>query len=107
MDKVFTEMGGIVDAVAAYDNASSAIGYSYYYYTKNMWGDGSIKYLKVDGVAPGNKSITDGSYPLISAICMVLRRGEPAESAASKLAEWILSDDGRAVTKGAGYVTIW
>ncbi|MDR3242473.1 MAG: substrate-binding domain-containing protein [Clostridiales Family XIII bacterium] len=99
-------MDVIIDAVAFYDNAESAIGYSYYYYAQNMWRDDRIKYLKVNGVAPSDESIADGSYPFISDTCMVLRKDEPADSSARKLADWILSDEGRMVAKGAGYVPI-
>jgi phosphate transport system substrate-binding protein len=105
-EKVFAEMGGIVDAVAYYENAAEAIGYSYYYYTRNMWGDGQIKYMKIDGVAPSEESIEDDSYPYASITYMVLRQDEPEGSAASRLSEWILSDEGQAVAKGAGYVPI-
>jgi phosphate transport system substrate-binding protein len=105
-EKVFTEMGGIVDAVAAYENAESAIGYSYYYYTRNMWGDSQIKYVKIDGVTPDAAGIADGSYPLVSTTYMVLRKDAPADGAARKLADWILSDEGKAVAEGAGYVPI-
>jgi phosphate transport system substrate-binding protein len=105
-EKVFAEMGGIVDAVAYYENAAEAIGYSYYYYTRNMWGDGQIRYMKIDGIAPSEESIADGSYPYASTTYMVLRQDEPEDSAASKLAEWILSDEGQAVAEGAGYVPI-
>jgi phosphate transport system substrate-binding protein len=105
-EKVFAEMGGIVDAVAYYENAAEAIGYSYYYYTRNMWGDGQIRYMKIDGVAPGEETIADGSYPYASTTYMVLRQDEAEDSAASRLAEWILSGEGQAVAEGAGYVPI-
>jgi phosphate transport system substrate-binding protein len=105
-EKVFAEMGGIVDAVAYYENAADAIGYSYYYYTRNMWGDGQIRYMKIDGVTPSEESIADGSYPYASTTYMVLRQDEPEGSAASRLSEWILSDEGQAVAEGAGYVPI-
>ena len=31
-----SEMGGIIDAVASYENSEGAIGYSYYYYVTSM-----------------------------------------------------------------------
>ena len=42
-EQMIGDMGTIIDAVALYDNNASAIGYSYYYYVKNMWGDEHIK----------------------------------------------------------------
>jgi ABC-type phosphate transport system substrate-binding protein len=62
--------------------------------------------MKIDGVAPSEESIADGSYPYASTTYMVLRQDEPEDSAASKLAEWVLSDYGQAVAEGAGYVPI-
>ena len=73
-EPVRADMGGIIDAVAAYENAASAVGYSYYYYTRNMLGDDSIKYLRIDGVSPSEESIAGGAYPLVSDICMALRK---------------------------------
>jgi phosphate transport system substrate-binding protein len=105
-ERIFSEMGGIVDAVAYDTDAAGALGYSYYYYTKNVWGDGQIKYVKIDGVAPDGKSIADGSYPFISTTYMVLRQGEPADSAASRLAAWVLSDEGKAVAEKTGYIYV-
>ncbi|MDR3295621.1 MAG: substrate-binding domain-containing protein [Clostridiales Family XIII bacterium] len=105
-EMVFGEMSGIVDAVAFYDNAEGALGYSYYYYTQNLWRSDQIKYLRVDGVAPLTEHIADGSYPILSDVCMVLRKGEPDGSAARKLANFIRSDEGKAVAEGAGYVPV-
>jgi phosphate transport system substrate-binding protein len=97
-------MSEIVSSVASFDNGADAIGYSYYYYTQNMWSEDEINYLKIDGVAPDNASITDGSYPFVATMYIVLRKDEPADSPARKLANWILSDEGVKVTKEAGYV---
>lgn len=50
--EMIESMGGIIDAVASYDNASAGIGYSYYYYANTMYSSPDIKFLKVDGVLP-------------------------------------------------------
>ncbi|MDR2088351.1 MAG: substrate-binding domain-containing protein [Clostridiales Family XIII bacterium] len=105
-ENVCEEMSDIVSAVASYEGAESAIGYSYYYYAMNEQSGGKIKYLKIDGIAPDEASVADGSYPLVTTIYMALRQDEPADSATSKLAEWILSAEGQAIAENEGYVPI-
>ncbi len=100
------DMGSIIDAVALYDNDVSAIGYSYYYYVKNMWGDEHIKLLAVDGVEPGDDTIGNNTYPIVSTTYMVLRSDEPEGSNARLLADWILSAEGQAVAGENGYVPL-
>ena len=100
------DMGAIIDKVALYDNNASAIGYSYYYYVKKMWGDEHIKLLAIDGVMPSDETLADGTYPLVSTTYMVMRETEPEGSAARQLADWILSEEGQAVAKEAGYVPL-
>ncbi|MCI5898386.1 MAG: substrate-binding domain-containing protein [Anaerovoracaceae bacterium] len=105
-EQMIGDMGTIIDAVALYDNDASAIGYSYYYYVKNMWGDEHIKLLAVDGIAPSDETIGNGTYPIVSTTYMVLRKDEPKDSNARKLADWILSDEGQSVAEEAGYVRL-
>lgn len=97
-------MNMIVDAVANYENAAGALGYSYRYFVTNMHYDESIKMLKVNGVYPDYESIADGSYPLISDVCAVFREDEPADSAARKIARWCASSQGAILAKELGYV---
>jgi phosphate transport system substrate-binding protein len=103
---IYNEMSDIVSAVASFENAEAAIGYSYYCYAMDEQGDGKIKYLKVNGIAPDEKSVADGSYPLVSTIYIALRQDEPADSAASKLAEWVKSAEGQMLAEKKGYVPI-
>ncbi|MFA5636840.1 MAG: substrate-binding domain-containing protein [Anaerovoracaceae bacterium] len=100
------DMGSIIDAVALYDNDVSAMGYSYYYYVKNMWGDEHIKLLSVDGVTPDDETIGSNSYPIVSTTYMVLRSDEPEGSNARLLADWILTAEGQTVAGESGYVPL-
>lgn len=100
------DMGSIIDAVALYDNDVSAIGYSYYYYVKNMWGDEHIKLLAIEGVAPNDETIGSNSYPIVSTTYMVLRSDEPEGSNARLLADWILTSEGQAIAGESGYVPL-
>jgi phosphate transport system substrate-binding protein len=103
-EMICEESNDVVNAVTSFAHAEAAIGYSYYYYTMNAQSGDKIKYLKIDGVAPDEKSAADGSYPFVSTIYMALRQDEPADSAASKLAEWVLSEEGQNVAEKEGYI---
>lgn len=103
-EKRIGSMAWIVDAVANYQNASGAIGYSYRYFVTNMHYDEQIKMLKVNGVYPDYESIADGSYPMISDVCAVYREDEPADSAVRKIARWCASSQGAVLAKELGYV---
>ena len=97
-------MGELIDAVAAYSNEPDAIGYSYYYYVNDMWGYNKTKLLAVDGVAPNDDTIADGSYRYRTAYYAVIRKNEPEGSTARKMVEWLLSDEGQQLVQDAGYV---
>lgn len=104
MEQVIGEMGGLIDAVAVYNNQEDGIGYSYYYFASDMWKNEDVRLLAVDGVSPDDETISDGSYPIRTAYYAVLRSDEPKESNARKLLEWILSEEGQQVAEEAGYV---
>ena len=100
------EMGGLISAVAEYQAGKGSLGYSVYYYAQNMYQDPDVKLLAVDGVAPNNASIADGSYPYTNAFYAVIRADEPAGSPARQLLEWVLSEKGARCVTDAGYVSI-
>ena len=103
MANVLTDvMGAKTDNPAGY-----GLGYSIYYYFKNMnmfyETDSNLKLLSIDGVAPTDESIADGSYPLSNNTYVVLRKSEPENSPARKMAEFMLTDKGQTVVGNAGY----
>lgn len=86
-----------------------AIGYSVYYYYK-LAGDmvldvtpNKIKLLAIDGVAPTDETIADGTYPLSGYNYIVLRADEPENSPARRLAEFMLSAEGQQAVERAGF----
>ncbi len=98
-------MSGILDAIANYDNAEGAIGYSVYAYSDGMYEDmAKIKYIKVNGVEPSLKSISDGSYSLVGYNYAIFNAEEPDDSPARMLVKWMQSDVGQKVIAEAGYV---
>lgn len=100
------EMGGLIDALASYNNDKNAIGYSVYYYAKNMYSQPGLKFLAVDGVMPSNDTIANGEYPFVNDFYAVIRKDEPEDSPARKMLGWILSEEGHQAIQDAGYVAI-
>lgn len=99
-----SEMEGLVETLARYNNAGNAIGYSTYYYTSVMYKKPELKYLAIDGVTPSNDSISNSKYPFLSDGCVVFRKNEPADGPVRKAAEWFLSKAGKEMIKEEGYV---
>lgn len=103
---VIAGMGELIDTVAAYTNEPSGIGYSYYYYTSEMWGNEKVKLLSIDGVAPSNKTISSHEYPIHTAYYAVIRKEEAKDSDVRNIISYILSEDGQNLMEEAGYVKI-
>lgn len=103
-EKKIADMGGIVDAVASYEDAAGAVGYSYYYYVANMHYTDQIKLIGIDGVLPGDDTIADGSYPLISQSQVIIRSDEPEDSLLREIIAWITSEEGQKLGEENGYV---
>ena len=84
-----------------------ALGYSIYYYYHNMFYfypvEEELKLLKIDGVMPTDETIADGTYPLSNNTYVVLRKDEPKDSPARKMAEFMLTEAGQVCVENAGY----
>ena len=105
-EKVVAEMGALIDAVASYDNAQNAIGYSYYYYATDMWLSDDVKLLAVEGVAPNKETIANGTYPITTAYYAVTLSTLRPDDSAQVLLDWMLSSEGQRVAEEAGYVSL-
>ena len=103
---VAQDMGGLVEAVAEYENETAAIGYSYYYYLNNLYKSPDIKVLAVDGITPDNENLISKSYPFTAGYYAVLRSDEPEDSVYRKLRDYMLTDEGQAIIKLAGYCPV-
>lgn len=83
------------------------LGYSIYYYFNNMDmfynTKTTLKLLSVDGVYPNDDTIADGSYPLSNNTYIVLRKDEPEGSAARKMTEFMLTEQGQQCVELAGF----
>ena len=105
MSQVQGEMGELIDAVAEYDNAENAIGYSYFYYVNTMYKRDTIKMLAVDGVEPNIENIKNGTYPIYTNGFIMYRANEE-NSAVEKWVEAVMSKRGSRIIEQEGYVPV-
>ena len=100
------EMDILIDELARYNNEGNALGYSVFYYASYMYRQPGLQMIAVDGVAPSDETIADGSYPLLNEYYVVIRAEEPEDSPARQLRDWILTDEGKAAIRNAGYIPV-
>ncbi len=82
------------------------IAYSVRYYEHYMAGSAGTRTIQVDGVAPTEETIANGTYPYIANVYAVIRREASPDSGPRKLLQWLLTDEGQAVVKQSGYVPL-
>lgn len=104
IEQVQGNMGELIDAVAEYDNAENAIGYSYFYYVNTMYKKDTIKMISVDGVMPSIETIKNGEYPIYTN-AFVVSRNEENENV-EKWIDAVLSERGNRIIEEAGYVPV-
>lgn len=98
-------MGGLMDAVAVYDNSAGAIGYSVYSYAAQMYENADkVKFIAIDGVKPSKATMADESYPLLSNT-YIIYTDKSLESAA-KFTDMVLSDKGQNIVLESGYLPV-
>lgn len=100
------EMGMLIDSIAQYNNEANAIGYSVYYYAKNMYAQPGLKFLEVDGVEPNNATIQKGEYPHVKDFYAVIRKNDDIDSSAYRVFEWLTSKAGQKLVSDSGYVSV-
>lgn len=119
-------MGGVIRNVAAYDNGTSSIGYSFRYFATLMTEEGhdeadmasiekstgSIKFLAVDGVYPDEDTIRSGEYPLttelyaITVIDKYSPTGTYSKETIEPFLEWMTGPQGQKIIADTGYVSL-
>ena len=104
-DLVAVGMGGLMDAIAVYDNSAGAIGYSVYSYAAQMYANANkVKFIAVDGIEPSKATMADESYPLLS--CTYAIYTDKSADSARKFTEKILSDEGQMLVLESGYLPV-
>lgn len=101
-----TFMGDLIDELAAYNNDSNALGYSVYFYAKNMYSKPGLKFLAIDGVMPTNESIQKEEYPYVNNFYVVIRKEEAEQSKARLIYDWLTTMTGQELVVRAGYVPV-
>lgn len=119
-------MGGLVRTIAAYDNGTSSLGYSFRYYASIMMNDaanvsasasesdtegtGGIKFLAVDGVYPDTETIRSEEYPLTTQLYAITvidpQTGTYSKDTIEPFLEWMTGPQGQQLVADTGYVSL-
>lgn len=102
--EIESEMSGLINAVAEYDNAINALGYSYFYYVNTMYKNENIKMIKVNGVEPTIDTIKNGKYPIYTNGFIVTRKDKDENT--TKWVNEVLGKRGSKIITEAGYVPL-
>lgn len=97
-------MADIIEDISAYNNSADAIGYSVYYYAKNMYTQPGLKFISVDGVLPSNETINSQEYGFTNPFYGVIPLDPTPEAKA--ILDWLLTKDGQQLLVDCGYVPI-
>ena len=103
MSSILTE----VDDFNKQNPGKYAIGYSlYYYYFQNesILGPLNLKLLNIDGIAPSEQTIADGTYPYTTNYYAIIRDEDNPKVAA--FAELMQGDFGKEIIQMSGYGVI-
>ena len=98
-------MTGVIRRVAQYANEKGAVGYSFRYFLEELNQETGVKMLSVNGVYPSSENIENGSYPLVTNVCLITRKDD-TNPYIQKMKEFILSEQGQYIIKQTGYAGI-
>ena len=87
-----------------YRNYPNAISFTFRFFCKDMIASG-VKMLAINGIEPTEENIRNGSYPLITPIYAVTRKGETNPNVQIMLS-WITDIQGQELVEKSGYVGI-
>ncbi|MBN1875992.1 MAG: phosphate ABC transporter substrate-binding protein [Anaerolineae bacterium] len=94
---IFQDSNGKVrTAVASTPNAIAYLSFGYL--------DDSVLAIAIDGVEPTEANALNGIYPIVRPLNMITR-GEPAGVVKAWI-DWILSEEGQAIVKDQGYISV-
>ena len=98
-------MTGVIRQVAQYANEKGAMGYSFRYFLEGLNQEKGVKMLSVDGVYPSLENIENGSYPLVTNVCLITRKDDP-NPYVQKMIDYILSEQGQYIVRETGYAGV-
>lgn len=91
---------GTFTCAVGYDNRDGAVGYTLYSLLGNCDG-GSVKPVKVDGIAPSEETVSSGEYPFTLSVNVTVRASEPSGQSVRIIYDWLISEQGRAAVIGS------
>ena len=97
-------MGDIINDVANYRNTKDAIGFTFRFFSTEMFKNGSVKLLSVDGVEPTVENIRNGTYPFIADCCIITVK--PRNEKVRKIVDFMFSPAGVELIEKVGYVPV-
>jgi ABC-type phosphate transport system, periplasmic component len=100
-------MTGLIEVIAAYDNAVNAIGYSFYSYAVDMNRSNNIKLVEVNGVVPSKATMADGTYPLTDDNYAIFDKNSPNAETTRLFVDWLISDEGQRLVADSGYIAAY
>jgi hypothetical protein len=104
IETISESMGDIIQDISSYDNSANAIGYSVYYYAKNMYAQPGLKFIAVDGVLPSNETINSRAYGYVNPFYGIIPQNP--NPLAEAILDWILTKEGQQLLVDCGYVPI-
>lgn len=97
-------MGEIINDVANYRNSKDAIGFTFRYFSAEMFKNGNIKLLSIDVIEPSMENIRNGSYPFLTDCCVIT--GCPRSENTKKIVDFLFSSAGQELIRKVGYTAI-
>lgn len=98
---------GMMGPFNVLNSDTAGIGYTVFFYGKNMAPVQYIKYLSIDGVAATTENIQNHTYPLWAHVYLVYRTDIDLKSNAAYLRELILAPQGQEMIARSGYVPVF
>ena len=100
----------IADLNSEYYNEEGRIGYTLYNYYNIMYNDvsegvlNSDKLLSIDNVAPTSENILNNTYPYTITYYIIFNSSQPQDGNVRKWISSVFSEEGKNITKEAGYI---
>lgn len=95
-------MGGIINDVASYRNYREALGFSFRFFATEMFQNGNIKLISIDGIPPTPENIANNTYPFLADACVITVR--PRNENMQKIIDFLYSPSGVELIRKTGYV---
>lgn len=90
---------------SSFNPFGASIGFSFRYYVEGLTEHSNIKLLSLDGVYPSKENVQNDTYPIISNLYAVTRKGETNQNV-QKVLDFILSPTGQEIVNETGYVSL-